>query len=519
MNYAPFLERKTKAAGRVTMLLTFGMGFPVLLLAVYIIPQLVFAADIHVDGHHGISNTSCCPSNSRNSTRPCKTLSLGLECVQNISLTTPVSLIVNEGEYTLTNESRLTVIEQRTGGFTITGNCSTTAVCAVEINCEKGAGLSFIKSDEITFKNLVFSGCGFPNNSTSKSNFSSAESNFQIVTSALYFLLCRTVTISHVTVQDTKGTGVVMYSTVGTNTIAKSNFISNTPPMSSGSDTFTGGGGLYIEFAYCYPGNASCFNGPPNIPDDYNKDSTYSISGCIFARNVANSSKYMNILPQKSNNSAFGRGGGLSLFFKGYATNNIITIEECQLTNNTALWGAGLFVEMQDWSSNNSVSVNYSTLSENRCWFSSIGTQGTNGGGGGGGGGARLAYIFFIDTFVKNNVISFESCTFSNNSTYFGGGTSFYAARDPTEIEPTNSLIFMNTVWQENNATGGSAADVSVWHTVANGSAAVVSFSNCRFEENSGLSVEEQNRAVGKGAMFLDSIPVYFKGENHFTKQ
>ena len=39
-----------------------------------------------------------------------------------------------------------------------------------------------------------------------------------------------------------------MYSTVGVNTIAHSTFMSNTPESSS----FLGGG-LYIEFSYCYP--------------------------------------------------------------------------------------------------------------------------------------------------------------------------------------------------------------------------------------------------------------------------
>ena len=131
-----------------------------LIFAVALISQLVTAVDIHVDEHHGVSNTTCCPSSSESSASPCKTLPLALECVLNISLTTPVSLIVNEGDYTLTNDSSLTVIEGRTGGFTISGNCSTTGPC-VQIECEKGAGLSFIKSDEITLENLNFTGCGF----------------------------------------------------------------------------------------------------------------------------------------------------------------------------------------------------------------------------------------------------------------------------------------------------------------------------------------------------------------------
>ena len=47
-----------------------------------------------------------------------------------------------------------------------------------------------------------------------------------------------------------------MYSTVGINTITHSQFVSSSP-NSKVSGSFTGGGGLYIEFAYCYR-NMSC---------------------------------------------------------------------------------------------------------------------------------------------------------------------------------------------------------------------------------------------------------------------
>ena len=482
-----------------------------LLLAVYLIPQLVAAIDIHVDVHRGISNTTCCPSNPESSASPCKTLSLALECVLNLSLTTSVSLIVNEGEYTLTNDSNLTVIEGRTGGFTITGNCSTTAECRVEIICENGAGLSFIKSDVITLKNLVFSGCGFPNNSTSK-NLSSAEPDFLQVTSALYFFLCQTVTISHLTVQKTEGTGVVIYSTVGTNMITNSNFTSNKPLMLNDWDTSAGGGGIYIEFAYCYPGNDSCFNGPPNIPEYYTSDSTYIISDCIFfdnLANVTNTSQFTFLLPQKSNHFAFGRGGGLSLFVKGIATNNSVNIKNCEFARNRALWGAGLLVEMQDWSSNNSVCVSNSVVSGNECFIKES-IRGT------GGGGARIGYIFFNDTKVRSNTISFENCNFSNNSAYFGGGISFYATKDPTAISPTNSLVFVNTTWLSNVAWAGSGVGLSVWHTERKGAAVVVNFTNCLIQKNSCFYTTQSNTVVGKGALYLNSISVIFVGNNCF---
>ena len=155
------------------MMATFVLYCPplwALLLEVALVYQLVVGIDIRVDEERGISNSSCCSSSS---VSPCRSLALALECVQNISLATPVSLIVNEGDYILTNDATLTVIEQRTGGFSITGNCLTTDPCVV-IECEKGAGLSFFKSSAIKLENVLLTGCGFPNNSTSK-DFSQAK--------------------------------------------------------------------------------------------------------------------------------------------------------------------------------------------------------------------------------------------------------------------------------------------------------------------------------------------------------
>ena len=440
---------------------------------------------INVDGNHGVSNTTCCPSNNLESpSLPCKTLNLALECVYSLPLTTPVSVFVSEGVYALNYDSNLTLIEGRLGGYAITGNCSFVAPC-VEINCERNAGLSFIRSDGIKLENLAFSGCGFPNNSTSKDFSMVKEPHFLQVKSTLYFLLCRTVTLSHITVNETEGTGVVMYSTVGINTITHSQFVSSSP-NSKVSGSFTGGGGgLYIEFAYCYPGNTSCFNGPSNIPEDFTRDSTYIISDSIFAENLANVTDTSFILPQKSKHLAFGRGGGLSLFFKGSATNNSVNIETCGLYNNTALWGGGLFIEVEDFSSNNVVSVNNTILTGNQCLFKESNSHGT------GGGGARISFVFFEDTHAKRNSIVFANCSFLRNYAYYGGGTSFYAAREPSESSPTNTLIFMNTMWEGNVARAGSGVDLSVLHTIPKG--AVVNFTHCCFQKT--MDFIRKNRA------------------------
>ena len=472
------------------------------------ISKPVLAAEIYVDSD-GVSNTTCCPnSSSEGPTTPCKTLTLALQCVHVLPLMTNVTVIVNEGNYTLTNESNLTLIEGRSGGFSMVGNCSDRAVC-VKIDCETSAGLSFIRSDFITLQNLSFFGCSRPNNSTSQNFLIGVWSKFQQVNSALYFLLCRSVTLAHVTVQETHGTGVVMYSTVGTNTITNSKFVSNKPPDEQ-FDRFTGGGGLYIEFAYCYPGNTSCIDGPSNIPEDYTKDSKYFITDSVFAENVANISdslRFTFILPQKANHVAFGRGGGLSVFIKGSATNNVVSIDRSEFYNNTALWGSGLFVEVQDDSTGNSVYANNTKFFGNECLFKESGTQGT------GGGGSRLGFIFFNDTHAKDNSIGLENCVFLNNSAFFGGGVSFYAAREPSESSSTNTLAFLNTSFERNVARAGSAVDLSVWHSVPMGATATVNFTDCTFQENNGSYTTEQGSAVGIGGLYLDGISVYFMGE------
>ena len=464
---------------------------------------------VYVDSLHGVSNTTCCQPDIV----PCQTLALALECVLEIAPSTAVSVIANEGVYNLTHNASLTVFRERIGGIRIAGNCSSNA--CVEIVCEENAGLTFIESYNVVLENLVFFGCGFPNNSTSKDfSYHKSDPDFLEIKSALYFLLCRNVTLSEVTVEHTDGTGMVMYSTVGIVNITKSKFLNNRPCKNS-SNPFTGGGGLYIEFAFCYPGNTTCFNGTSNIPKEYTSGSIYTISETTFAENLANISnapEFTFILPQKYNHLAFGRGGGLSVFFKGNSSDNAINVCGCSFINNIAIWGGGLFVEHHDWSTNNTVLVSNSHFTENECLYKRSNIQGT------GGGGVRAGYIFFGDTHATQNLIHFENCWFSNNSAFFGGGVSFYAARELTESNPTNSLVFVNTTWLNNIARAGSAIDLSVWHSVTKGAHTAANFTDCTFGFNIGQYTSELSTVVGIGALYTDSIPIYIMGDNLFEK-
>ena len=105
----------------------------------------------------------------------------------------------------------------------------------------------------------------------------------------LYTFCCvyTNVTLAQVVVQHTDGIGVVMYNTVGENAITYSKFLNNKRNVNiEVSNTFNGGGGLYIEFAFCYPGIPSCFNGTSNIPEKYTSGSNYVISETHFTQTL-----------------------------------------------------------------------------------------------------------------------------------------------------------------------------------------------------------------------------------------
>ena len=125
----------------------------------------------------------------------------------------------------------------------------------VDICCRSGAGLSFIYSTNITFKNVRFLGCGVLRNSTSRDLSVQHQNSFLTFRSSLFFLFCADVTMLNVDVSQSNGTGVVLYSTVGKNTFTDSKFVDN----AASSYPQGGGGGMTVEFVFCIPGDLSCF--------------------------------------------------------------------------------------------------------------------------------------------------------------------------------------------------------------------------------------------------------------------
>ena len=460
--------------------------------------------EIYVDPVHGVLNQSCWDGGP---TLPCRTIEIALDGMINQTI-----VLIESGNYSLRANS--------SAGFEF-WNMSDLAIMAigndttlshelpVTVECEGDTGLSFVYSRNITIRGIVFAGCGALRNSTSKS---SKAPSFEEFNASFYFLFCEDLRISFVNVTRSTGIGMAIYSTVGMNIIEYSNFSYNPADPNS-----TNGGGLYIEFSYCTPEryyDVDCSD-ESNVPPYYASYAHYTIYQSVFHNNSANITNSVNstfILPQRDNHQAFGRGGGLSVFFKGNATNNTITVSESFFQNNTAIYGAGVFVEYQDWSQNNVFEMHSSTLESNWCYNFDSAVSGT------GGGGSRVGFIFFDKTHAHHNKILFNSCHFMNNLAYFGGGLSFYTAREPEEAAPTNELEFHDCEWRENIARVGSALDLAVWHAVPLGATVKPLLANCNFFNNSASYTTQSGSIVGVGAFYTDSIPVDLHGNFTFEQ-
>ena len=373
-----------------------------------------------------------------------------------------------------------------------------------DIDCSEGsadeAGLSFINSTMITIRNLSFSGCGIEHNSTTPST----SGDFVPFNATLYFERCVDVTIQSVTVKESLGVGVQFYATTGTVTISDSTIANNPLNPEEGSI----GGGLLIEFPLFLPDERSPFGVPPE-PVSY---STYDISDCNFTSNQAINApfKERSGLPFGRHYSAFGYGGGLSVIFRGYSNNNLIQISSCQWLHNEAVYGGGLYVGVLDNSYDNSVILTgFNVFTGNEAIKS--------------GGGAVFAYLFshetspiLIDPEPNGNRFTVNGAHFTGNRASARGGGMFYLTSRQSltgTIQNLNQLTISDCVWEGNKGQLGSGLDLSILHSISEGTIHDVVLSNCSFLSNVVAHPNSEKGSVstlGSGAMYVDAVPMIF---------
>ena len=198
--------------------------------------------------------------------------------------------------------------------------------------------------------------------STSR-NLSSQSFELLMLQVSVYMLYCQNVLVIDVVVESSNGTGLTLYNTMGNVTISGCVFMKNGVGISDG------GGGLQIQWSYCDPEYEwDCPEEDPS-PIGNNNDSLYNIINCNFTSNIAQGrsllSQYYKLSNQDRDSYVFGKGGGVSVIFKGHASNNKIIMYNNVLEGNQANHGGGFFIGYYDNAYNNSVEMSHMTVANN----------------------------------------------------------------------------------------------------------------------------------------------------------
>ena len=416
-----------------------------------------------------------------------------------------ISISLLEGSYMFTLNSTITDgLFKKCPAITITGAGihNTSIVCGVD------AGFAFQSISQVKIANITFTRCGSIRNSTSVDRTSKESPSTSLsLSTALYFTYCRNVQIVNVMIEKSNSTGVVMYNTYRSLLVKGSYFNYN----GDQDNSLPSNGGFYSEFVYCDPGKVD-----ENCVHQKNSHANYIFKSNTFLSNSAFNEfgGTLFYVPYRTNYYSFGRGGGLSIVFKGNASNNNIIIDDCTFSGNRASRGGGLFVDFEDYSKNNRMIINDTNFSYNF-------VDPENGTAGG---GVSIGFVIFDPKSVEFNSIVFENCLFYKNKAFWGGGFGLYMPSEPNVINATNSLSFKNCSWIENKGLLGSAVDLHYWHIRKGGVKMQVNFSACKFCDNEKdlehmYTVQKKLPEVtsfGTGALYANGIPIIFEESVEF---
>ena len=449
--------------------------------------NLTIQHTIHVDPNSGRDHPNCW-----NGT--CKSLNYALGGVTNNNTT--IQLSNGSIELSISN----TTLSDHSD-FTIVGR----GIIATTIQCnDSRAGLYFVRMTNLTMAYLTITNCGMPQNSTTWNDSSPAQ-----YPSAVTIYNSSNVVIHSVSFEYNNGIGLSIVNTGGLVTINRSTFDSNY--VTDGS--YPGGGGLYIEFPFCLPDN---FPNSVLSNSNLNSNSHYTISACYFTNNIA---KKM-ILTKSFNKSlscakqTFGRGGGMSVFFRGNSTNNSIDIINTVFVNNTAVWGGGLFIEFNHYASGNTITIKeHSQFSNNKCSDDDYNPDIT------GGGGVQIIYTPYNSLISpSHNNVTFSQCDFASNTAFWGGGLSYIITTEKLATG-TNSLYFTNCHWQYNVAKFGAAVDLSLYRSLTMGVSQPVVFESCSFVSNNVMYHLQTSefQLQGTGIVYANSIVIQLNQQIEFN--
>lgn len=337
-------------------------------------------------------------------------------------------------------------------------------------NTSTSSGIFFRFCAQITLTDLEVQLCGANFTSTSRRNGTTVYSHV-----AVFMENSENITWRGIKVSNSSGIGTVFYDVTGKVDFQNVTFEENAGQLDSLDNStrslksYVTGGGINIEFR----------------PTSSTKQSDYIFSNCNFSNNIADDTRN-NVISDSVNQSFFslGRGGGISFISRGDRKGNRLTLDSCFFYNNSALWGAGIFTEINDRSGDNHVKIVGSVFSGNRAIMA----------------GGAIRFGINSNNKMGINSIEVHGSTFSENQAKVGGAVSDYQLR----VQKKGLILIDNCTFQANAAS--VASDIHIQRLN-------VTLVNIVIRYHS-LTTSNLN---SEGSLFCFASHLYLKGENLIT--
>ena len=344
------------------------------------------------------------------------------------------AICLRPGTYNLTNGSHTQLLYK--SNVAIIGSSEDTVV----IQCSPLTGLYFFRSTNITLQFLTLLECGGVQVSTSRQEMVGFL-KFQV---SVYMLYCEDVLIDNVAIESSNGTGLTLYNTVGTVTIRYCAFKYNGVSLDKSG---TGGGGLQIEFTDCIPGDdGDCKDGVVS----YSSNALYNITTNVF---IGNTAKYRyDVSTLDDDDISLGKGGGVSIIFKGYSNNNVIYLQYTNITNNMAHQGGGVYLALYNEPQTN-INIHNLNILNNTCYNNIVDSMAAQGGG---------AIFSKLCNTLGDNAIAVSKSMINYNEAPIGGGI-FIVYSGGFYSRTTCNITIVDTDFHCNSAQHGAAMYLQVY--------------------------------------------------------
>ena len=378
------------------------------------------------------------------------------------------------------------VVVFNASNITIVGSSSSS-----ELDCPQNCstcGLAFFHCRLVALRNVAITGCGTAGHFGRGLPYSSA----------VILHNCSDVSLVNITVQDSRGYGVVLFNSAGEVTVSHSYFLSSAMP--SGHEVL-GGAGMRIVVSLCDILASSC-NKIQQQP------ANYSITHSVF--------KDSNVTRIFVKPWSIINGGGLGILLWWRAHKNTFTITNSIFAGNRCPSGAGASLLCNMDSTENQILMRHSTFFNNSTPTDLEESSYIQGGAGASVGIASDNY----QSFPNGNNITFEKCHFSHNTGYYGAGTLVYsAAAVNSNTSGSNQLNFTGCGWEQNTGVVSPALDIGpdYFGNYETSFIVNISFNNCHFSNNCFSNLHKNHFYHSAfGVLLIAQFHIYFSGNTRF---